>query len=374
MRLLLTHITLSLIVKITFSCWLFSSTMLQAQTIREVTAGNSIEAMRIVIDGPFEKGLADRFESFMLNEEPMAFVVALNSPGGNLFEGMKLGLLIRELGLWTTVQKEGEKQGSWSSLDDNAICASACAIAFLGGKLRQLNKGARLGYHQFYNSRSSVSLIDDYLEERKVYSDVQQISAILVGYLSELGDVDLDVMQIAASAPPEDMYWVSPAEASDLNIVNGIEWSPFWLEPYKNGIVAAKRRLDSRSGYEPLYFYSPVAQVTALCRAGKKVLMLSTSGAIKERPIKPEVEWSITDISGKQTDLTQHDNFLIRNDNYRTWLDISVSSQIEALLQRAGELKVVVWFPRAAGGAHGISTSLTEQDRSMIEAAFRFCI
>jgi hypothetical protein len=50
--------------------------------------------------------------------------VYLNSPGGTLYEGMRLGRMFKDERIKTVVEG-GE------------MCASACAIAFLGGRDRQ---------------------------------------------------------------------------------------------------------------------------------------------------------------------------------------------------------------------------------------------
>ena len=62
------------------------------------------------------------------------FAVYLDSPGGNLMEGIKLGQAIREAGAVTV-------------LLTGATCASACILAFAGGAERIAYRGSRLGVH-----------------------------------------------------------------------------------------------------------------------------------------------------------------------------------------------------------------------------------
>ena len=59
--------------------------------------------------------------------------VFLQSGGGVVAEGIKMGRIIRAAGLDTAV---------------TGYCASACVLAFLGGESRFKDKGARLGDHQ----------------------------------------------------------------------------------------------------------------------------------------------------------------------------------------------------------------------------------
>ena len=72
--------------------------------------------------------------------------IYLSSPGGSLIEGLKLGYLFKEMRIKTVV--EGDRP--------NNLCASACALAFLGGHdsqarpWRSSTTSSLLGYHQFY--------------------------------------------------------------------------------------------------------------------------------------------------------------------------------------------------------------------------------
>src|ERR1700694_4156912 len=69
----------------------------------------------------------------------------LDSPGGNLFEGMKLGRVIRKHSLFTTVGKINPKpKGDVLP----AHCLSACTLAFLGGEFRFWKDGSIFGVHR----------------------------------------------------------------------------------------------------------------------------------------------------------------------------------------------------------------------------------
>jgi hypothetical protein len=65
---------------------------------------------------------------------------------GSLIEGLKLGYLFKDMRIKTVV--EGDRP--------NNLCASACALAFLGGHdsqgrpWRSSTTSSLLGYHQFY--------------------------------------------------------------------------------------------------------------------------------------------------------------------------------------------------------------------------------
>ncbi len=66
-------------------------------------------------------------------------MVGFNSPGGNIAKALELGRLIRAFGLDTVQKKRAE-------------CASACALAFMGG-VRRIAEAGAIGVH---NPRSQI--------------------------------------------------------------------------------------------------------------------------------------------------------------------------------------------------------------------------
>ncbi|HVJ43627.1 MAG TPA: hypothetical protein VM639_19150 [Dongiaceae bacterium] len=81
--------------------------------------------------GGMPEGTADAVQN-MLDAHPSIKVIHLNSDGGEMIEGYKLSLLIKQRHLTTYTA---------------ATCASACTLAFLGGSPRYLAQGAWLGFH-----------------------------------------------------------------------------------------------------------------------------------------------------------------------------------------------------------------------------------
>lgn len=82
----------------------------------------------------FRDGVTERVRN-LLRGRPEIRTIELSGPGGRASEGVGLAGLIRERGLDTRVQRG---------------CASACAIAFLAGRRRELlaTTGGRVGFHQ----------------------------------------------------------------------------------------------------------------------------------------------------------------------------------------------------------------------------------
>ena len=95
-------------------------------TIRTMRDGTEAE-----ITGGFKYGLTREF-SAILKASPQLKVVHLHSGGGRIGEARKLYAVFKDHGLTTYVSVE---------------CASACALAFAGGKERFIGQGARLGFH-----------------------------------------------------------------------------------------------------------------------------------------------------------------------------------------------------------------------------------
>ena len=73
----------------------------------------------ILVDGQLSIGDEKQFISAALNSENA--IVVFQSPGGNLFAGIEIGKAIRLKGFSTFVP-------------DGVQCASACALAWLGGR------------------------------------------------------------------------------------------------------------------------------------------------------------------------------------------------------------------------------------------------
>ena len=85
-------------------------------------------------------------------------IVVLDSDGGQLLAGIEVGKIIRLRNYMTLVP-------------DNALCASACAIAWLGGTTRYMAAKARIGFHAAFNAETKQetgvgnALIGSYLSQ-----------------------------------------------------------------------------------------------------------------------------------------------------------------------------------------------------------------
>jgi hypothetical protein len=102
-------------------------------------------------------------------------LVLLASDGGSLQAGIQIGTAIRLRGLATLVP-------------DGSRCASACAIAWLGGTPRVMGQNARIGFHAAYRL------------ERGAPVATGVGNALLGAYLNTLGLSDRAIIYVTMAA------------------------------------------------------------------------------------------------------------------------------------------------------------------------------
>jgi hypothetical protein len=99
--------------------------------------------------------------------------VYLKSEGGFLLDGVRLGEFFRENNIQTEIS-------------DGAVCASACAIAFLGGTTRVMNGKSILLFHSPYR-KTGIGIDCSDKKDRSVFKEslVKFMGEIDGGYLFE---------------------------------------------------------------------------------------------------------------------------------------------------------------------------------------------
>jgi hypothetical protein len=173
-------------------------------------AKDSAEVNVVLLKGTVTDGDAYELKTYLKTLPKKATtVVYLDSPGGNLREGLKLGNLFYEFKIETVV-------------DDKASCTSACALAFLGG--RDINEKAkrtkvstgRLGFHSFsrdFNDKVTYSAGDLKIVLQRTQTEVFNIAEYLRGI-----ETNMDVLRIMLGAPSSAMNFVSNDDAIELGI------------------------------------------------------------------------------------------------------------------------------------------------------------
>ena len=147
----------------------------------------------------------DSYRSFdaLARALPRRVPVLLNSLGGDLIGGVRLGLALRQHGAAVVVPR-------------GAVCASACTYAFLGGVVRRAPSGARIGVHRFYaTNRYTGERSLDY--ERAV---TPQATAMLTSYVQSMG-ANPGLVGVAARVEPSAMHFLSSRELRQYRVVTG---------------------------------------------------------------------------------------------------------------------------------------------------------
>lgn len=142
------------------------------------------------ISGQFEAGDDERFKMLVSRSERAAIV--LSSPGGSLVAGLGIGNHIRLRG-YSTVVAPGE------------VCASACALAWLGGSLRFSDPSAKVGFHAAFKKTDGQPI------------ESGMANALVGAYANGIG-LSTEAVMFITAASPLDMNWLSPAAAESTGI------------------------------------------------------------------------------------------------------------------------------------------------------------
>lgn len=154
----------------------------------------------VLASGPVEEGDTERLAEFLRRSTIKKNVaVYLSSPGGNLEEGIRLGLFFKEQRIKTVVEG-GE------------YCASACALAFLGGTdsngspWRSSSTNSQLGFHAFKGLSNEMNS-----------DDLQQVVARILEYGKRVS-APIDLLIKGFATPSESIFWVPNEDICALGI------------------------------------------------------------------------------------------------------------------------------------------------------------
>jgi hypothetical protein len=133
---------------------------------------------------------------------------------------LDIGQLINQKGYSTAVAK-------------NQFCASACALIWLAGKNRIIDKKAALGFHASYIERNG----------QKLESGVA--NALIGSYLTHL-NLNENAIIFVTSAPPEGMNWLTPDNSKKWDIE-----SVFFDENNYSSDKPVIQKLNEVDAYDP---------------------------------------------------------------------------------------------------------------------------
>lgn len=141
---------------------------------------NMAGEMVVKISGVLTRDAIGEFQQAVGDERLVT--VLLEGPGGNLSAGVEIGNRIRLRGYRTAVAP-------------NSMCASACAIAWLGGTPRHLDVSSRVGFHAAYTDDNGKLL------------ESGVANALVGAYANRIGLTDRSIVFIT-SAGPSEMNWL----------------------------------------------------------------------------------------------------------------------------------------------------------------------
>ena len=189
----------------------------------------------IFADGFFCPDTDQKFQQFLTQNPPKApTIVVLNSGGGNLAAGIRMGLIIRQQKMWTEVgsqlplmipQNENIPAQTVPYLSELTSppfageCASACTFTFMGGVSRTIGYGSNYGVHQFESDAQTPNT--------DLQAATEVTSAQLVAYLNEMG-ISPNFMVDMVQKKGNDVTNLTMKELQQLNIVTP-RWQSKWL-------------------------------------------------------------------------------------------------------------------------------------------------
>ena len=127
-------------------------------------------------------------------------IVVFNSAGGELNEGLRIGEFLTSNNIGSAVKKNG-------------MCASSCALAFLGGRSKDNSKllilpySSKLGFHSFYYRNSN------YVKTTTVQRDLANV----LNYASYV-DAPTSLMAEMFNTKSSNMHWVNSNDRTILNL------------------------------------------------------------------------------------------------------------------------------------------------------------
>jgi len=176
----------------------------------------------LTLTGEFRSGDPAKLES-LLRRSPV-LEARLASPGGTMVAGLEIGRIFRQAGIATRVMAGG-------------TCASSCFFAFLGGPLRVVESGGRLGVHMH-----SMSGNTDYIDKLKQVLVADQLSVddrvrlivllneqfsawaagLIADHVVRMG-VSMEIFEPLFSTSHMDVHWLTRSEMVRFNVVNIVE-------------------------------------------------------------------------------------------------------------------------------------------------------
>jgi len=193
--------------------------------------------------GPIERGDADELLKLINTAGvPPSTTVYINSSGGNVEEGIKLGCVIRACNLETSIgsyllEPKGSDDPIVSRKLNAGTCFSAATLMFAGGRLRHFPKGAKFGVHRF----SYKDPVPEDVERS------QELSADIAKYLEQMG-ISLAFLNLSASVASNTILELDESELREHRMVTGGMTDVVWGTEMRNNMLYVRGTRDSIFG------------------------------------------------------------------------------------------------------------------------------
>jgi hypothetical protein len=151
----------------------------------------------------------------LLMNYPEVDTIIVSGAGGSTSAAYDIANKVSEFGL-TTIARNN--------------CSSACTIIFLGGAKRELERGARLGFHRtsrgtsdmrdFYTrNKDDAGWVDEFAFAQDVFEEGQISARVYIEFATRRG-VKLDFALRVISYSPEDLWYPTEAELIGSGILS----------------------------------------------------------------------------------------------------------------------------------------------------------
>jgi hypothetical protein len=178
----------------------------EAATISVESGKGADKPAIVVVEGPLVPDDADLFRA--KTGALSRAIVVLRSDGGNVVAGITIGEAIRLKGFTTLVIER---------------CASACALAWLGGSPRFMTDGSQIGFHAAFDAQSG--------------QETGAGNAVVGAYLTRIG-LPYEAVIYITSAAPTSMNWLNSSEAKRFGIDVAL-FNPAPVEPERRPVGPA---------------------------------------------------------------------------------------------------------------------------------------
>ncbi len=175
-----------------------------------------ISATGAIVDSTVQDFLA-----FARQRSVRGAVIVLDSPGGNVVQGLALGREFRRLEVTTSVGRTVKlvagdaEQGA--ALSPRATCNSMCVFLLLGGVKRHIPDEARIFVHQIWPSSKRNDANATTYSATNV-ATIQRVNGEIGRYIVDMG-AHIELFEIASRIPPwEEMRLLSREELRRMKV------------------------------------------------------------------------------------------------------------------------------------------------------------